>query len=161
MIINIVNYFALLISILGINKSIFDNNVFSYEAHLKIPKIGLSQFIYDKEDERSDLEKNLIFVDDSDTPLTNNGNVIIAGHSGSTTVSYFKNLYKLRIGDIIYLEYDSYVYKYEVDYKYLVEKNGHVEIIRDNNKESLILITCYGNDKQLVVISNKIGQTKK
>lgn len=161
MIINIVNYFTLLISMLGINMNIFDNNVFSYEAHLTIPKIGLSQFIYDKEDVRSDLEKNLIFVDDSDTPLINNGNVIIAGHSGSTTVSYFKNLYKLRIGDIIYLEYDDYVYKYEVDYKYLVMKNGNVEIIRDNNKESLTLITCYGNDKQLVVISNKIGQTKK
>jgi len=90
-----------------------------------------------------------------------NGNVIIAGHSGSSTVSYFKNLYNLDIGDLIYLEYDNDVYKYKIDNKYLVKKTGNIEIIRDTNTKVVTLVTCYGNDKQLVVIANIVGQTKK
>jgi len=137
------------------------DNAIDYYAYLRIPEINLSQPLYSKEDSRNDIDSNLIFIDDSDTPLMSNGNVIIAGHSGSSTVSYFKNLYNLDIGDLIYLEYDNDVYKYKIDNKYLVKKTGNIEIIRDTNTKVVTLVTCYGNDKQLVVIANIVGQTKK
>ena len=76
-------------------------------------------------------------------------------------MSYFKNLYKLKNGDIIYLEYDNYNYKYVVDNIYLIDKTGKAEIRRDNTKETITLITCFGKDKQLVIIGNKVSKTKK
>lgn len=133
----------------------------TYEAYLRIPKINLSQPLYSKEDKRSDIDQNIIFVEDSDMPTTENGNVIIAGHSGSSTVSYFKYLHKLEIGDVIYLEYDDEVYKFRVDNRYFVKKTGVVEVIRDTNTKSLTLVTCYGNTKQLVIVANIVSQTKK
>ena len=168
MIINIVNYFMSFISLaflsFNINqKSINDvkNSIKTYEAYLNIPKINLSQPIYAKGSEESDIDKNIIFIGDSDTPVTKNGNVIIAGHSGASTVSFFKNLYKLKNGDTIYLEYKNIIYEYIITKKYTVKKTGKIEIIRDYNSKTLTLITCHGDDLQLVIISNLKGQTKK
>ena len=155
-----INLFVNDISIM--NK--FDELVFvkeNYYAKLSIPKIDLEQILYPKEDIRNDIDSNIIFVDGSNLPNEKNGNVVIAGHSGSTTVSYFKYLYKLEEGDIIYLEYDNTLYEYKVDKRYLVDKIGTVDIIKDKNKSTLTLVTCSGKEKQLVLVANLIKQTKK
>ena len=39
---------------------------------------------------------------------------------------------------------------------YKVKKTGQVDIIRNNDKNTLTLITCYGEDKQLIVICELI-----
>ena len=38
------------------------------------------------------------------------GNVILASHSGTSSISYFKNLYKLSIGDEAKIFYKGNVY---------------------------------------------------
>lgn len=132
-----------------------------YLAYLKIPRINLNRPLYAIGDIRNDIDSNIIFIDDSDLPNQKNGNVVIAGHSGSSTVSYFKYLYKLEVGDIVYLEYDDSVYQYQIDKRYLVKKTGKVDIVKDSNKETLTLVTCYGKTKQLVLVANLLKQTKK
>jgi len=129
-----------------------ENNQPKHLALLKIPSINLEQPLYDIKN--NDIDKNIIFLESSDMPTVHNGNVIIAGHSGASSVSYFKYLYKLKIGDLIYLEYNDKIYKYQIDNRYFVNKTGSVEIIRDNNVKTLTLVTCYGKDKQLVLIGN-------
>ena len=128
-----------------------ENKQPEYLALLKIPSINLEQPLYDIKN--NDIDKNIIFLESSDMPTVHNGNVIIAGHSGASTVSYFKYLYKLKIGDLIYLEYNNNNYTYKIDYRYFIDKTGSAEIIRDNNTNTLTLITCYGKDKQLVLIA--------
>lgn len=160
MILKFINLLSIIIN-LNLNISKIHSLKDTVNAYLTIPKISVSRPIYDKEDIRSNIDENIVFVETSDTPIVKNGNVIIAGHSGSETVSYFKNLYKLKNGDAIYLEYKKYKYKYIVDNIYLVNKTGKVEIRRDDTIETITLITCFGKDKQLVIIGNKANKTKK
>lgn len=146
-------------NILGQMQQVPNNNfiyveekVEEYVAFLKIPKINLEQPLY----ENGDIDKNIIFINGSDMPTIKKGNVIIAGHSGASEVSYFRYLYKLDLGDIVYLEYKGKNYKYKIDNRYFVKKTGNVEIIRDNNANTVTLITCHGKDKQLVLVANLI-----
>ncbi len=126
-------------------------------ATLEIPAISLKQDLYDKNDERSNLDEKLIFLKSSSTPEEESGNVIIAGHSGFGEVAYFKNLYKLKLGDTILFTYYNKNYSYQIVDMYKVPKTGQVEVIRDSNKKTITLITCFGNNEQLVVI----GEQKK
>ncbi len=127
------------------------------DIRLTIPSISLNQVLYEKEDERNKLEERLIFLKSSSTPEIKGGNVIIAGHSGYGNIAYFKDLYKIKIKDDIFLTYHGKKYQYEVVRKYKVPKTGEVEVIRDPNDSSITLITCYGSKEQLVVI----GKQKK
>lgn len=127
-----------------------------YDAILKIPSISINQYLYDLGDKRNNLDERLIFLNGSSTPEKEGGNVIIAGHSGFGNISYFKNLYKIKLKDEIYFTYHGKEYIYEVVNKYKVPKTGEVEIIRDPNISSITLITCYGSKKQLVVIGKQL-----
>jgi LPXTG-site transpeptidase (sortase) family protein len=122
-------------------------------ATLKIPAISLSQKLY----ENGDINQHLIFLEDSAKPSEKGGNVIIAGHSGYGDIAYFKNLYQLQKGDDIWLTYQNQKYHYIVTSSYKVPKTGEVEIIRDSQKNTITLITCYGKNQQLIVI----GEQKK
>ncbi len=126
-------------------------------AILSIPKIQLEKELYAKDDERNDLDTNIIFLPTSALPTEEKGNVILAGHSGFGNIAYFKKLYQLQKGDEIALTYLGNEYLYEVSRTYQVAKTGKVEVIRDPQKEAITLITCYGKKKQLVVI----GERKK
>ncbi len=86
-------------------------------------------------------------------PDEENGNVIIAGHSGSARISYFRKLDKLAIGDEASIDYKGKVYNYKIVDIYDIDKTGTAEIIREKNKSTLTLITCRHNtQKQIVVI---------
>ncbi len=128
-------------------------------AKLTIPAISLEQYLYDKDDDRSNLDERLIFLQSSDYPYEEKGNVVIVGHSGFGEVAYFKNLYRLKLGDIIILNYNNKEFIYKIVDMYKVYKTGEVEIVRDSNKKAITLITCYGNKEQLVVIGEQKSNT--
>ena len=88
-------------------------------------------------------------------PNIEKGNLILSGHNGNTSMSYFKNLYKMDKGDLVYIYFKNKNYIYEYSYFYEVDKIGSVNIIRDYNRSTLTFITCKNdsNDKQLVFIS--------
>ena len=95
----------------------------------------------------------------SDFPDVLNGNFILAAHSGSGSIAYFKNLYKVELNDIARVIYDGKRYTYKVVNIYKEDKDGSVGIYRDKNKTTLTLITCSKNDKnhQTIYIFELIG----
>ena len=85
-------------------------------------------------------------------PNVDGGNMILAAHNGYSSIAFFHNLYKLEIGDKVFINYNNKRYTYVISKIYDVMKTGNVTIKRDKNKTTLTMITCKGNDKQLVVI---------
>lgn len=125
-----------------------------YMAILNIPKIGLERGFYDKNSSLNNVDYNILFHKDSNYPDELNGNVILASHSGTSSVSYFKNLYLLEKGDIAYLTYKNNTYTYKIISIYYEDKDGSLAIYRYKNKNILTLITCTKNDntKQTIYI---------
>lgn len=126
-----------------------------YIAIIKIPKINLVRGLVSPDSKYNDVDYNIQIIDGSDMPNVTNGCLILAAHSGTARISYFKNLNKLSIGDDVSLDYSNQTYKYEVVNIYEVEKTGKVTIERDYDKSTLVLITCKHNtNKQIVVVAN-------
>ena len=126
----------------------------NYIAILKIPRIKLVRGLVDRNSYLNNVKYNVEILKDSASPEEQNGNVILAAHSGNARISYFRNLDKLVLGDDISLEYKSKTYKYKIVDIYLIEKTGKAEIVRNKNKNTLTLITCKHNtNKQIVIIA--------
>ena len=125
----------------------------NYIAILKIPKINLVRCLVDPNSYLNNVKYNLQWIEGSSMPDQVNGNVIIAGHSGSAKVSYFRKLDQLVIGDSVSLDYKNKTYNYIVVDIYDIKKTGTAEIIKNKNTTTLTLITCRHNtNKQIVVI---------
>ena len=138
-----VSILIIVLSILGLSKSVYDsykidktnykaiynyvNNIdkTTYEGVLEIPTIDLKAGII------TNVDEGLIFVTDK----------LIAGHSGNCDACYFDSLDKLEIGDNVYL-YKDREYRYKVDEIREVDKdNVHI-------KGDLSLITCLKSDRE-------------
>ncbi len=136
-------------------KEVKKQNKINYIAILKIPKIDLERGLVDPNSYLNNVKYNLEIVEGSSMPNKKNSNLIIASHSGTARISYFRNLNKLSINDEILLIYKNKTYKYKVSNKYEIEKTGTAKIIRNNNKTTITLITCkYKTNKQIVVIAD-------
>lgn len=149
------------------NKEIKDNskeeikknqNVVNYIAVLRIPKINLKRGLVNKDSKYNDIKYNIMIHDKSTYPDEIGGNVILLAHSGNSNISYFKNLYKLELDDIIYLDYNKNTYKYKIINTYDIEKNGKALIKKDTKNSTITLITCRSNtNKQIVLIGELIA----
>lgn len=127
-----------------------------YIASIKIKKINLEKGLYSINSPFNDVNKNIQIIDKSDMPDVENGNFILAAHSGNSKVSFFRNLHKLEYDDNIEIIYKKKIYNYRVVNKYIVKKNGVVKIQNNTVINELILITCYGNNEQLIIIADLI-----
>ena len=130
-------------------------NPSGYLGILTIDKINLQQGFYDKDYKDNNVSKNLTFLSPSNYPDEKNGNVILVAHSGVTRIAYFRNLYKLKVGDIAKIEYKGHLYTYKIDNIYNETKDGNVTIYRDTNRKTLTMITCTKNNntKQTIYIA--------
>ena len=125
----------------------------NYIAVIKIPKIGLEKGLASKGSYWNNVNRNIEILSESDMPDVEKGNVILAGHSGNSGVSYFRKLNKLQNDDIVSIVYNGKEYKYKMVNSYEIEKNGYAHIVRNAEKSTLTLITCKHNtNKQIVVI---------
>jgi len=137
---------------------------FSYEinyiGYLSIPKINFNKGFTSIEDEFNTVSKNIEILSSSDYPDKEYGNVIIAGHSGNSSVSFFNKLYLLEIGDLVYIKYNNKNYTYQISNIYKVDKTGKVEVKRNKNNKTLTLITCTKDDKltQTIYIADLINE---
>lgn len=113
-----------------------------YIGYLEIPKINFNRGFYSKNSEFNNVELNIQVLSNSSYPNTKNGNLIIAGHSGDTYNSYFTDLKYLSINDELIIVYKNHKYHYIINDIYDVEKTGTVNIKRDQNQNTLTLITC-------------------
>ena len=131
----------------------------NYIAFLEIEKLNLNQGLLPIDNYYNNVDYHIEILKVSDFPDVINGNFILAAHSGNSSISYFKNLYKLELGDTAKVYYQSKVYNYQIVNIYKEEKDGSVGIYRDLNKTTLTLITCSRNDKehQTIYILELIG----
>lgn len=138
-------------------KEVKEQTKIEYIAVLKIPKINLERGLVNPSSYLNNVNYNVQIINGSDMPDVNNGNLILAGHSGNARISYFRNLNKLELNDTATIIYKNKTYNYKVVDKYEIEKTGEAEIIRDKNKNILTLITCKHNtNKQIVIICELI-----
>ena len=142
-------------------KESTSNKVVHYEPYigiLSIPKIGLERGFYDRNSSLNNVDRNILFHGSSNYPDQENGNVILASHSGTSSISYFKKLHLLEKNDVAYLTYKGNTYTYKVVNIYYEEKDGNVAIYRNRSKSTLTLITCTKDDdtKQTVYILERV-----
>lgn len=123
----------------------------SYLAVLKIDKIKLEKGIYNINSRNNNVNKNIQLLKESDMPDKENGNVIIAGHSGNSYIAYFKNLVKLNNGDEAKIFYNGKTYIYNLTKSYEIDKTGKVELYKNKDKQTLTLITCKHNTNKQIV----------
>ena len=138
-----------------------NKNKEEYLGILEIKKIKLRKGFYKLNSNLNNVDKNITIVSSSDMPNVNKGNLILASHSGNSSVSYFRYLDKLDMEDIASIYYLGKKYDYKLINYYGVDKNGSVQIIKNNDINTLTLITCKKNtDKQTVFIFelNKEGK---
>ena len=128
---------------------------YNYIGYLEIPKIGLKKGFVSKDSKQNNVDRNIYVVKEADYPDKENGNLIIAGHSGTAWNSFFNDLYKLQVGDEIKVIYNNQTYSYKIADIYEQEKTGTVKIYRNYNKTTLTLVTCTNNSdtKQTIYIA--------
>lgn len=130
-----------------INIQVEDN----YIAVIEIPSIDLRKGIYSKNSIENNIEKNVTILKESDMPDTQNGNVVLASHSGPSKIAYFNDLPKLKLNDIAYIYYNGSRFSYKLINIYEVDKTVTVDIVRNTQKNTLTLITCKGKEKKQLV----------
>ena len=130
-----------------------------YIGTLEIPKIGFNRGFYSKESSLNNVKFNIKILNVSAYPDEQKGNVIIIGHSGNYSNSYFAYLHKLEIGDTATITYNNKRYTYQVNNIYNDTKDGSVTVYRDKTQNTLTLITCTLNDStsQTIYIMNLIN----
>lgn len=128
-------------------------NYEKYMGVLELEKINVKRGFYSKQSRNNNVNKNIKILNESDMPDKENGNVIIAAHSGNSYVAFFKNLNKLNAGDIAKIYYEGKTYYYSLVNSYEINKNSTAHIVRNAYKNTLSLITCKSKtNKQIVFI---------
>lgn len=138
-----------------------NNNVsYDYIAVLEIPSISLKRGLVDKNSKANNVSQNVQILSESDMPDVSNGTLYLASHSGSSYISFFKHLDKVKNEDSIYIYYNHVKYTYKVTKIYEEVKDGDISVYKDRSKTNLILTTCTPNHKgyQLIVVSELINQ---
>lgn len=133
---------------------------YNYIGVLEIPNINFKRGFLKISDRNNTVNKNIQVLENSTMPDVDNSLLVIAGHSGNGRTAFFKNLYKLKEKDQIYIYYNNVKYIYEITKSYEEKKDGDIAI--DKNSEStLVLTTCSQTDKnkQIVIISKLINKT--
>lgn len=143
-----------------VKEEVKQPETYNYVGVLEIPKINFKRGFLDIKDKNNNVNKNIQVLENSAMPNVNGGLLVIAGHSGSGRVAFFRNLYKLKENDQIYIYYENIKYIYQVQKYYEETKDGNISI--DKNSEStLVLTTCSQTDKnkQIVIVSKLIDKT--
>ena len=120
---------------------------YNYIGTLEIPKINVKRGFLNLGERYNNVDYNVTVIQGSNFPDVENGNLILAAHSGPCSYCYFDKLYKLSKGDIAYITYGGVKYSYKIVDIYEVQKTGTVAIYRDYSKKVLTLITCTRNSK--------------
>ncbi len=84
-----------------------------------------------------------------------NGNTILAGHNNMAG-SIFKNLYKVKVGDIVEVQYGNKIFKYKISKKEIVEPNDSSLLTQDLSKKEITLITCTNRAKQRLILKGEL-----
>jgi len=128
--------------------------IIDYIGVIEIPKINLKKGIVSSNSKYNNVNKNIYTISNSTFPNEEEiSHIILAGHSGNSYISYFRNLKKLKKDDLIYFYYNNQTYIYSITKTYEVEKTGTIAV-GIYSKDAMTLITCVDNsNKQLVIVA--------
>lgn len=118
------------------NKPIKQDRRYDYVAVLEIPSIELKRGFLAKDSEYNDVKYNIELL------RYDERQIVLASHNGNNGNSYFSNLNKLNLGDDINIYYNGNIYEYIYSDSYEIKKDGHASIYCDDDKKSIVLITC-------------------
>ncbi len=122
-----------------------------YIGVIEIPTIGLKEGFYTKESQLNSVEYGIEVIKSSKMP-DEVGNLILASHSGTSSISYFKKIHLLKEKDIIFIYYNGIQYVYQLNLIYEEERKGSIFLPKVKDRSLLTLTTCKG-DKQLILVS--------
>ncbi len=131
---------------------------YNYIAVIEIPNINLKQGLVNKYSKYNDIKYNVQIIDGSNMPDIINSNLILAAHSGTSNVAYFKDLSKVSDNDLVYIYYSGIKYIYKINNHYEVKKTGYIDIERDKTTNAITLITCKDDNYQLVYLGYLINK---
>lgn len=130
----------------------------NYVAILEIPKINLKKGLVDKNSYLNNVNRNIYTLKETIYPNDDISHIVLAGHSGNSSVSFFKNLYRLRNNDQIYFYYNNIKYIYQINNYYEIEKTGKMNL-NLSEKSDITIITCKsGTNKQYVYKAILVNQ---
>ena len=119
---------------------------------LIIPKLNISNNIYEKNSNENNIDKNVVIMNESTLPSDAFGNIILGGHSGTGKYAYFKDFDKLELNDLIYLHYNDKEYKYKIINIHKDIKDGKITVTTIQNRSLITLFTCNPKDKKTYLI---------
>lgn len=135
-----------------------NKEIVNYIGILRIPKINLKKGLVDINSKYNDIKYNVMIHNKSTFPDVVGGNFILLAHSGSSSISFFKNLDKLKLDDKVYVDYNGNTYEYKLINIYDIEKNGKAVIKKATTKSTITLITCRNNtNKQIILIGELVA----
>ncbi len=126
-------------------------NKLSTIAILKISSIDLEAPIVNGEDNL----KYVVAKYRNSPNFGEKGNTILAGHNNMDG-SIFKNLYKVKVGDIVEVQYGNKIFKYKISQKEIVEPNDSSLLTQDLSKKEITLITCTNRAKQRLILKGEL-----
>lgn len=131
-------------------ESYYNNDTsFNYKSNLvlNIPSINLDLVVKKANGDFSNLDKNLVYYKRNYF----HDKIIIFGHSGLGYGAFFNRLDELNKSDKAYLYKDKNKAIYEVTDTYYVSYKD-VYILNNDEKGTLLLVTCKKNDKSLRLV---------
>ena len=128
------------------------NEEFDDKLILNIDSINLSEEV--SINSIDEYVNGIVLFSEYGRPDIIGSNTIIGAHSGYGSNAYFNYLSHLNFGDMIYLKYDGYEYKYEVKRVYEVFDTD-LYVLDSDEFTKLTLLTCKigENNKRIVVES--------
>jgi len=134
-----------------------EEKIESYIGVLSIPKINVYNGFYEIDSPNNDVNKNIQVLKGSDMPNITYGTFMLAAHSGTSYISYFKDLNKLSLNDEVYVYYANTKYTYFVQKMYEIARDGTISFDKNIHETYLVLTTCGNEGKQLIVIAKRKG----
>ena len=129
---------------------IFDNII----GYIYIPKIEITLPILLGANYKN-LKNGAVHLTETSYPIGGiNTNSVIAAHRGWGMSKMFRNLDKLEIGDIVYIQNFKEELKYEVSEIKIIDPDDIDELLIQDNKDMISLVTCHPyriNTKRYVV----------
>lgn len=146
-----------------VNRKIKENKKIEYNSNIKddsigqiiIKKININRKLYNIDNPKNNIEENITILKGSIEPDKEESIIFVAAHSGYGEKAFFKNLDKLESKDQIIIKYNNIDYRYEVKNKWETNKDGDIEVEKEEKKQ-LILTTCSPTDKTKQLIINCI-----
>lgn len=127
-----------------INEALTNDDFY---AMLEIPKINLQYLLYPVSSLENNINKTVFVQENSIFPEKSTSNIILAAHSGLGLNAYFRNLYKLSIGDTLKIHYNEKIYTYEIKEIEYQKKNG-ILYLKEDYPDMVTLITCTYHDNE-------------